>query len=118
MVIIKICNFHYTLYLYTLLCCRTVLELQLHVYTCTDVAPVHHIPAYTWVQRGSATGPTHILPQISWSFHLYTKHCPHHNAPAQLQLVSIYCISFFVNLQYTVYLFLLIYKIGVQTLEP
>jgi hypothetical protein len=100
-------QFFYTLYLYALLCCRTVLELQLHVYTRTDVAPMHHIPAYTWVQHGSATGPTHILPQISWSFHLHTEHCSHHNAPAQLQLVSVNCISF-----------LLICKIGIQTLKP
>jgi hypothetical protein len=99
-------NIQFSLH-FIFVCCRTVLELQLHVYTRTDVAPMHHIPAYTWVQRGSATGPTHILPQISWSFHLHTKHCPHHNAPAQLQSVSIYSISF-----------LLIYKIGVQTLEP
>lgn len=73
---------------------RAVFELQLHVHTGVDVAPMHHISANTWIQRYSASWPPYLLPQINWSYNHHTEHCPHHNAPTQLQWVSVCWKSF------------------------
>jgi hypothetical protein len=72
----------YSLTLHNLFYYRAVFELQLHVHTGTDVAPVYNISANAWIQCYSASWPSYLLSQINWSYNHHTEHCPHHNASA------------------------------------
>lgn len=42
---------------------RTMLEFQLHVYPCTDVAAMYNISSNARIQLHPASGPSHLLAQ-------------------------------------------------------